>query len=117
MQDYKKLDIWKRSIALVKSIYKLCHQLPKNEEYGLSSQMKRCAISIPSNIAEGASRTSKKDFNRFLEISLGSAFELETQLMLVKELGMINRDLIRHQIDDITILRKMLYSFMQKVKP
>ena len=82
MQDYQKLQIWQHGLTITKMIYNLCQKLPKNEEYILASQMKRASISIPTNIAEGASRRSKKDFRRFLEIALGSAFELETELII-----------------------------------
>ena len=73
-------------MQLVIDIYKLSNKLPKEEKYGLKSQITRAAISIPSNIAEGSSRSSDKDFKRFLEISLGSAFELETQLLIIQKL-------------------------------
>ena len=76
MQDFQKLTIWQKGIEITKRIYELSKQLPRNEEYGLVSQIKRSAVSIPSNIAEGASRKSNKDFARFLEIAIGSTFEL-----------------------------------------
>ncbi|PLX22308.1 MAG: diversity-generating retroelement protein bAvd family protein [Marinilabiliales bacterium] len=86
MKDFKKLNVWQKGIDLVTSIYKISKNFPSEEKYGLSSQITRAAVSIPSNIAEGSSRFSEKDYFRFLEIALGSAFELETQLMIVEKL-------------------------------
>lgn len=85
MQDFKKLLIWTKGMEIVDLIFEVSKSLPPEERYALSSQMKRSAVSIPSNIAEGSSKTSQKDFNRYLEISLGSAFELETQLLIIKK--------------------------------
>ncbi len=70
--NFKSLNIWKLSLALTNEIYQITDDFPKTENYGLTSQIRRCAVSVPSNIAEGSSRNSNKDFNRFLEISLGS---------------------------------------------
>ncbi len=78
MRDFKTLNIWKEGITIVKDVYHIASLLPNEEKFGLTSQICRCAVSIPSNIAEGASRTSQADFKRFLEIALGSSFELET---------------------------------------
>lgn len=90
MRDFRKLNIWRDGIEIVKIIYGLTEGFPSNEKFGLRSQITRAAVSIPSNIAEGSSRKSKKDFGRFLEIALGSAFELETQLVVARELGWIS---------------------------
>ena len=79
MTNFRNLKIWQRAMKLVIAIYNLTRMLPKEEKFGLKSQMTRAAISIPSNIAEGSSRSSPKEFKHFLEMSLGSAFELETQ--------------------------------------
>lgn len=84
---HKNLDIWSISIELVKDIYRLTQAFPREELYGLTSQIRRSAISIPSNIAEGAARNSKKEFIQFLYVALGSSSELETQLIIAKELG------------------------------
>jgi len=94
MSNFRNLKIWQKGMDLVIDVYKLSERLPKEEKYGLKSQITRAAISIPSNIAEGASRSSDKDFKRFLEISLGSAFELETQLIIIQKLNMMNNDYI-----------------------
>lgn len=84
--DHKKLDVWKYSMDLVVHVYKITSNFPKSEVYGLTSQMRRCAVSVPSNIAEGAARNSNKEYNRFLAIALGSLSELETQLLIAERL-------------------------------
>lgn len=78
MRDFRKLDIWKNGIELVKQVYQLSNKLPSEEKFGLRSQITRAAVSVPSNIAEGCSRNSEVEFKRFLEISMGSLFEVET---------------------------------------
>jgi|LGVF01.2.fsa_nt_gb four helix bundle protein len=87
MKNHKDLDVWQLSMDLVTDIYKLTCGFPKEELYGLSNQMRRAAVSVPSNIAEGAARNSKKEFNQFLHISLGSLAEVETQLIISRNLG------------------------------
>jgi four helix bundle protein len=79
----------KEARVLASEIYLVTKSFPKDEMFGLISQMRRCAVSVPSNIAEGCSRTSQKDFSRFLQISLGSAFELETQIEIAKEIFLL----------------------------
>ena len=90
MRNFRELDVWKSSVLFVKKIYELTDTFPNIERYNLISQISRCAVSIPSNIAEGCSRNSQKDFSRFLQISLGSSFELETQIEIAKELNFIS---------------------------
>lgn len=86
LQSYKELIVWQISVELVKEIYKLTANFPKSEVYGLSSQMQRSAVSIPSNIAEGYSRKNLKEYIHFLRIAYGSATELETQIIITKDL-------------------------------
>ena len=86
LYSYKDLIVWQRSVDLVVAVYELTSQFPKSELYGLTSQMRRCAVSIPSNIAEGRRRGSKKDFRQFLIIAYGSGAELETQIEIIKKL-------------------------------
>ena len=93
---YKKLTVWKRSMQLVVAVYQLTSKLPASEQYGLSSQMNRAGVSIPSNIAEGYRRKSRKDYIRFLSIANGSAAELETQVEIIKILPkMKNLDTVK----------------------
>ena len=103
--DHKKLDAWVKSINLVTEVYKMTSVFPKNEEYGITSQMRRSAISVSSNIAEGAGRDSKKEYIRFLNISIGSLSELETQMIISKRLEYINDSNI---FNEIVVVRKLL---------
>ncbi len=86
---YKELEVWKKSIEFVKTVYMITNEFPQEEKFGIVLQIRRAAISIPSNIAEGATRFSDKDSSRFMDIVLGSISELETQLIISKELGFI----------------------------
>lgn len=86
IKSFKELTVWQKSIDLVKEVYRLVALFPKEETYGLSSQIKRCVVSIPSNIAEGFNRKSKKENSQFISIAYGSSAELETQLLIAKEL-------------------------------
>ena len=113
---HKNLDVWNLSIKLVKEIYGVIGNFPKEETYGLASQIRRSAVSIPSNIAEGAARNSKKEFKQFLYIALGSAAELETQLIIARELGYETPDEL---FDRIERVKKMLLGLIksQRSKP
>lgn len=115
MKDFKKLNVWQKSIELVVFVYNASKKLPREEKYGLTSQMTRAAVSIPSNIAEGSSRFSEKDYFRFLEIALGSAFELETQLIIVKKLEFISPNDIKNLIEYTKVIQKMLTGLMNKL--
>jgi four helix bundle protein len=86
VRNFRELEIWKKGIEIVKEVYQASKLLPKDEQYGIRSQITRAAISIPSNIAEGSSRNSEIEFKRFPEIAIGSAFELETQLVIIEDL-------------------------------
>lgn len=90
MRDYKKYEVWLNSVDLVTELYELTKSFPEAEKFGLINQIRRSATSIASNIAEEASRSSVKDFSRFLEIAQGSGFELDTQLLIARNLGLIN---------------------------
>ena len=115
IQSYKDLLIWQKGVALVKSIYLLCEELPKEEVYGLQSQMKRAAISIPSNIAEGYGRNYSQNYIQFLRIARGSLLELETQVIISKELKLIGNKLY-HKIQRlITEENKMLNAFIKSI--
>lgn len=116
MKDFKKLNVWQKAIELVTSVYKISKEFPPEEKYGLTSQITRAAVSVPSNIAEGSSRLSEKDYFRFLEIALGSAFELETQLIIIEKLGIINSKELEIIIDETKSVQKMLTGLMRKLK-
>ncbi len=110
--SYRDLKVWQRSFDLTKDIYKLCQQLPKSEQFGLSSQVQRAAVSIPSNIAEGQQRNSVKEFRQFISIARGSAAELSTQLLLVQNIYRIDTNALVKELEDI---QKMLYSLQSKL--
>lgn len=116
MRDFKKLDIWKHSIDLVKEVYLVVEKLPFEEKFGLRSQITRAAVSVPSNIAEGSSRNSDIEFKRFLEIAMGSLFELETQLIISKELGFIKEEILVSVFGNIEKEAKMINSLINKIK-
>lgn len=104
MQTYRDLVVWQRSINLVKDIYRLTEKFPKSEIFGLTSQMRRASVSIPANIAEGSVRKHRPEFLQFLRIAFGSGAELETFLVLTKELGFAKeRDLlpVRNCLDEV----------------
>lgn len=117
MHTYKELIVWQKSIDLVCKIYKVTENLPKSEQYGLKSQMRRSAISIPSNIAEGRSRSTRKEFSRFLTISHGSTAELETQTEVGLRLKLINEEDFINILDLIGQIKAMLGSMIRKLNP
>ena len=114
MKNHYDLDVWKKSIELVKDIYEVSKFFPKEEMYGLTSQIRRAAVSIPSNIAEGASRQSNKEFIQFLYIALGSCSEVETQIIIAKELFFIND--IESILNRIKEIKKMINGLLRYIK-
>jgi four helix bundle protein len=115
MQDYKKLDVWSKAHLIVKDIYGLTISFPKEELYGLVSQIRRAAVSIPTNIAEGSGKASKADFGRYLQIAFGSANEVEYLLLLsfeLKYLSQAQHEGIHAQIEEI---KKMLAGLLKSV--
>jgi len=116
MRKFKDYDVWKNSMNLVEEVYLILEKFPNTEKYNLKSQMSRSAVSIPSNIAEGCSRNSKKEFCRFLEIALGSAFELETQSLLSIKIGIINKVELVNYLDLLNKIQRQLNSLIQKIK-
>jgi four helix bundle protein len=115
LRNFREYDIWIDGMQLVKDVYGLVDNFPSSEKYSLSSQITRSAVSIPSNIAEGASRNSEKDFARFLEISLGSVFELETQIRISFTLKYVSEDKFDVVIEKCISLQKRIYSLRKKV--
>lgn len=110
--NFRKLEIWIQSMNVVKDVYEIIALFPVDERFGLKSQMSRCAISVPSNIAEGSSRSSIKEFSHFLDIALGSSFELETQLIISQDLFQIDNSLL---IEKCQNLQRMITGFKQKI--
>jgi four helix bundle protein len=115
MKTHKDLDVWKLSIDLVVKVYELTSQFPKEEKYGLINQMRKSSVSIPSNIAEGAARTSAKEFANFISISLGSLSELETQLIISEKLFFLNPKALENIMIDLTEIRKMLLGLRKSI--
>ena len=113
MKNFKKLKVWEISREVATEVYKLCKELSREDSYIFSSQMVRAAISIPSNIAEGASRVSKKDFKRFLGISLGSSFELETQISILNDLKLLSENKVSNILVKNNEVQKMLHGLMR----
>lgn len=104
MNNYKDLILWQRAVDLAVNIYHLTNNFPKEEQYGLISQIRRSAVSIPSNLAEGAGRNTTKDFNNFLGISYGSSCELDTQLIIANRVGFLDNndfDLLNKEVNEI----------------
>jgi four helix bundle protein len=114
MHNYKELNVWKRSIKLAVKVYKLSQKFPSDERFGLTSQIRRCAVSVPSNIAEGAGRRTNGEFVNFLGISHGSICELETQLYIGFELEYFGADQLEEISLEVTEIQKMLYSLIMK---
>jgi len=115
MHNFKKLDIWTKSMDLASEIYLLTNSFPSNERFGLISQMQRSAVSVPSNIAEGSAKSSNKDFSRFLEMSIGSLFELETQIILAAKLNYLESEVSISTQSKINELQKMIIGFKNKL--
>ena len=114
MRSHKDLDAWKKSMDLVDSIYKITKSFPNEELYSLTNQMRRAAVSVPSNIAEGAARGSKKEFIRFLYIALGSLSELETQFIIANRLGYLADP--SNLLKDVGIIRKLINGLIYSLK-
>ena len=112
--DHKNLDVWKMAIDFVAEIYKATDSFPKSELYGLTNQIRRAAVSIPSNIAEGAARNSDKEFIQFLHIALGSLSETETQIIIADKLAFLKEE--GPLLEQIQTLRKMLTGLIKYLK-
>ena len=115
MKDFKNFVVWQKSHQLTLDVYKMTHNFPKEELFGLTSQMKRSASSIPTNIAEGCGRNSDKDFARFLIIAFGAANELEYQFILSRDLNFINNDSSEKLLFQVEEIKKMLNSLISKL--
>lgn len=115
MRPHKNLEVWKKSIEFVTKIYKVTESFPDNEKFGLISQIRRSAVSIPSNISEGAGRTGKKEFMQFLSIAQGSTSELETQLIISSNLGYLkNEDMCL--LDELDEISRMIIGLIKSLK-
>jgi len=116
MSTHKDLIVWKKSIEFVTEVYKITGTFPSEEKFGLVSQLRRAAVSIPSNIAEGAARNHDKEFIQFLSISLGSASEIETQLIIALNLNFISEDMFNELNLENMEIKKMLSGLIKSIK-
>ena len=114
--NFRKLKIWREGIDIVKDTYKTTKIFPKSETYSLTNQMQRCSISIPSNIAEGTSKSSSKHFIQYLETALGSAFEWETQLIIAFEIKYISKETFKHLEQKIKKIQGMITRFIEGIE-
>jgi len=111
MHRFKELEIWKRSRLFCSKTYELTSKFPESEKFGITNQLRRASVSIPSNIAEGSSRSSNKDFSRFLQITLGSAYEIETQLLIAFDLKFISKYELENMTYELEQIIKMISKF------
>lgn len=116
MHNFEKLIIWQKAMDIAVDIYEISLLLPEDERFNLIHQIKKCAVSIPSNIAEGAGRNSNKEYVQFLGIANGSTFELMTQLILAKRLKLINEEIVQPIIKQLNEISNMNFSFQKKLK-
>jgi len=116
VKTHKDLDVWKRAIEFVTEIYSVTALFPKSELYGLTSQVRRASVSIPSNIAEGATRKNRPEFKQFLYIALSSAAELDTQLIIANNLGLIDNQNFENLQRKLTMISKMIQGLIKSIK-
>ena len=116
MQDFTKLQVWQKAHTFTVNLYKITGSFPSEEKYGLTNQVRRAAISIESNIAEGCGRSSNKEFSRFLDIAQGSAFEVRCQLFVARDLHYLSLDKFQLLDDKITEISRMINALSQKLK-
>jgi len=117
IRGFKDLLVWQRSVALAVEIYKITKEFPREEIYGLTSQIRRAAVSIPSNLAEGHARNTKSQFANFIDITLGSAAELETQLAISLQTGYLKQNDYDKLVNELTEITRMLYGLLNRVQP
>jgi four helix bundle protein len=115
MRDFRKMRVWSQAMDLAEVVYVLLKGFPKEEEYGLKAQLRRAAVSISSNIAEGCSRSSQKEFRYYTEIALGSCFELESQLILATRLKMVKEVELSRFLEKIHIEQRQIHSLINSV--
>lgn len=116
MRNFRTLKIWQKGMAIAIGAYELTNTFPREERFGLTGQITRAAVSIPSNIAEGSSRNSEKDYKRFIEHALGSIFELETQLLLAKSLRFGDEQIRNRLLATVQEEEKMLTAFIKRLQ-
>lgn len=115
MKDFKRLLIWKKGMDIVDRIYDVTALLPSDERFGIRSQLAKAAVSIPLNVSEGSAKSSERDYKRFLEMSLGSAFEVETLLLVIQRRKWIEEEIIDELLKWVDEEQKMIMAFIRKV--
>src|SRR6516164_1592409 len=115
MQDFRKLDVWQKSHALTLKVYQVTHQFPADEKFGLTNQLRRAVISVELNLAEGSSRGSDLDFRRFVQIALGSAGEVECQLLIARDLGFLGAASHAEFEKTVQQIKRMLIGLSQRL--
>ncbi|QNF33312.1 four helix bundle protein [Adhaeribacter swui] len=115
MHNFKELKVWQEAMELAKEVYLTTATFPAGEKFGLVSQINRSVVSIPSNIAEGAGRSSNKELSQFLSISIGSAFELETQLLLARNLNFLPKEKSDYLIQKVSKIQRMLSVLKKRI--
>ncbi len=116
VKNYEELKVWQKAMDAVTEVYRLTKGLPKEEIYGLVNQMRRAVVSVPSNIAEGNSRSTSKEYVHFLSVSRASAAEVKTQLLICERLEYLSREEITVALELLDEVMKMLYAIMQKLR-
>ncbi|MDN4165711.1 four helix bundle protein [Cytophagales bacterium LB-30] len=116
LTPHKRLECWKKSFAFVKEMYQITSQFPSSETFGLTSQIRRAAVSIPVNIAEGSARNTKKEFANFLHISLGSAAELDTLLLLAVDLNLLKKEKVDLLLDELSVISKLINGLIKSLR-
>ena len=116
IRSYRDLEVWQRGVDLVERIYKLTPSFPSEEKFGLTAQIRRAAVSIPSNIAEGWGRDSTKEYVHFVRIARSSLFEVETQLIIAHRLGYLNEDALKTSLQETEVESRMLLSLIRSLK-
>jgi len=111
MHNFKNLKVWQKSVDLAVKIYKVTAEFPTSEKFGMTSQMRRACVSVPSNIAEGTAKSSSKSFSNSLEISLGESFELETQMIIAERVNLISEDIAQELESNISEIQRMIIGF------
>lgn len=114
MHNFREFKVWKKGIDLAVEIYKITNSFPVEERFGLTAQIRRCTVSISSNFAEGCGRKTDKDLSNFLSISLGSQYELETQLVIANEVGILDSASFDRLLKELNEIQKMTYSLIDK---
>ena len=115
IRDYKDLEVWQRAISLCKPVYTVTASFPKDERFGLTSQIRKATVSVSANIAEGWGRGTRQDYCRFVRIARGSAAEVESELMAARELGFVKPDQLSDIFDEITAIRRMLQALVRSL--